>query len=267
MFKLGVNYTTSSGLNCADNFRLFSDIGFESVFSGFADIKTVEEIAENAHKNNIAYESIHAPFKNINDIWQEGQNGDIMLSQLCNTVEACKAFEVPITVVHLSSGEDAPCITDIGHRRFDTFVECAIKNNVTVAFENQRKLANIAFVFELYKDIQNVGFCLDTGHEACFTRGVKYMPLFGKRLVYTHISDNFSVYNEDLHLIPFDGNIDFEEFADYIVEYGYKGSLNLEISPRNNAMYENFSCSQYYEKAFKRIEKLKNMIIDKLNSR
>lgn len=178
--------------------------------------------------------------------------------------EACKAFNVPITVVHLSSGENAPHITDIGRRRFDKLIECAVKNNVTIAFENQRKLANIAFVFELYKDIQNVGFCWDTGHEACFTPGVKYMSLFGKRLVYTHISDNFSVYNEDLHLIPFDGNIDFEESAGYIAESGYKGSLNLEISPCSHAMYESLSCFQYYERAYKRIEKLKNMIIDKL---
>ena len=102
---------------------------------------------------------------------------------------------------------------------------------VQIAFENQRKLANIAWTFEEIEDAPNVGFCWDTGHENCFTPGRQYMPLFGKKLICTHIHDNNGVFDHDEHLLPFDGKLDFVRAARQIRESGFTGALVLEVEP------------------------------------
>ena len=55
------------------------------------------------------------------------------------------------------------------------------------------------------------------------------MPLFGDRLICTHIHDNTAVYNEDSHFLPFDGACDFGYVAEAIRSSGYSGSLMLEV--------------------------------------
>lgn len=260
MNKIGINYNSHLIKSADKAFGLFSEIGFDAVFTDFSDLQSTEAFAKTAQKNKLLYESMHAPFDGINSIWLSDVDGEIMLKRLCACVEACGKFGIPVAVVHLSSGIKPPSISDIGHERFDELVETAVKNNVTLAFENQRKLANIAFIFETYSDVENVKFCWDIGHEACFSKGTEFMPLFGNRLAYTHIHDNLSEPDRDLHLIPFDGNIDFTKCADYLKKYDFGGTLTLEILPQNSDKYTGLSAENYYRKAYNAAKKLRNMI-------
>ncbi len=260
--KLGVSYSPYAFKdNAEEGFRLFSSIGFDTTFTMFNPEKGASEISEFAsvaERCGIVIDSLHAPFYRINDMWSDDATiGDSCLRELCDCIEACASFGIPVAVVHLSSGENAPCINDIGHSRFDRLVECAVKNGVTVAFENQRKIANLAFVLELYKDVPKVGFCWDVGHEACFAHGIEFMPLFGDRLVYTHIHDNFAVHNQDSHLIPFEGVLDFEKAARHIKHSGYYGSLTLELSGEAS---DGMTPLEFYTKAYKAISKIRDMI-------
>ena len=86
------------------------------------------------------------------------------------------------------------------------------------------------------------------------------MPLFGKNLICTHIHDNFKVFNGDAHLIPFDGKIDFNRFAQLINKYGYKGPLTLEVIAGNSDLYDDISVDAYLEKAALTIKKLRAMV-------
>ncbi len=263
MHKLGINYTHLANVKPEECFALFALLGFDSVFTEFigeAPLANTQVYAEQAAKNGLFYEALHAPFHHINDMWKQGENGEIMLRELCDCIDACEKFGIPKAIVHLSSGVNAPFVNDVGHARFDALIDHAVKKNITVAFENQRKLANIAFAFEIYKDIENVGFCWDTGHEACFAQGMEFMPLFGKKLVFTHIHDNFSQPGGDLHMIPFDGSIDFEKCARHIKNSGYDGTLSLEIFPTISGKYTDISSRQYYEKAFDSIKKFRSLV-------
>ena len=250
MHKIGVNYCKDFSMEPDSQFALLSDIGFQSIFTSFDGLAETEHYAVAAMDAHLMYESIHAPFDGINAMWQEGDAGEHMLARLCDCVDACKKNAVPYVVVHLSSGNHAPCVNDLGHSRFDRLIDHAVKNNVTVAFENQRKLANLAFFMELYQDVRNAGFCWDTGHEACFAGGREYMPLFGNKLVCTHIHDNFSQPGGDLHLIPFDGNLDFERRAKHLRDHRYTGTLTLEIAPHASNFYQGVSAEDYYQKAY-----------------
>jgi sugar phosphate isomerase/epimerase len=105
-----------------------------------------------------------------------------------------------------------------------------------------------------------VGFCLDTSHENAFTPGLRYMPIWGHRLVATHISDNDCVCDKDMHMLPFDGNIDFDKTAEEIAKCGKDVTLMLEIKPDNHVRYEDMSIREYYTEATKRLVRLNNLV-------
>ncbi len=262
MNRLGIYYTDKIGNGVKENLTLFKSLGFECFFTdGLDDAKIMDSYAEAAGEIGMFYECIHAPFKGINSMWQPGEEGDRMLERLKYSVLTCARLGIPYAVVHLSSGDNAPCINDLGHARYDDLVECAVKNGVTVAFENQRKLANLAFVMELYRDVPQVGFCWDVGHEKCFADGKEFMPLFGDRLVYTHIHDNLAEKNGDLHLIPFDGSIDYEVTASHLKKAGFTGTLTLEVFTSNSrGRYDGMSAEAFYTKAANAGKKIRELV-------
>ena len=85
------------------------------------------------------------------------------------------------------------------------------------------------------------------------------MPLFGDRLSFTHIHDNLSEYNSDLHMIPFDGKIDFRYVADQIRTSGFQGTLSLEVIPTESDFYRGVSPQEYYARAFQAACRLREM--------
>jgi sugar phosphate isomerase/epimerase len=260
MRKIGINIGLKRGLDIEEAIKKLKELGFDCVFTGVPAVKQIPQIARALAENGLEWETMHAPFGHMNDMWLEGEAGEIMLRELLNCVDSCVLGGVKIAVVHLSSGDNAPPVTDIGRRRFTELVEYAATKGVTIAFENQRKVANIAWAFENFESCDNVGFCWDCGHEACFTLGREYMPLFGHKLVCTHIHDNFKEFNGDAHLIPFDGKIDFNRFAELINKYEYKGPLTLEVIAGNSNLYDDISVDAYLEKAAEAIKKLRAMV-------
>ncbi|MBQ8357541.1 MAG: sugar phosphate isomerase/epimerase [Clostridia bacterium] len=260
MRKIGINYGAKGGLEPEDYAKTMRALGFDAVFTGTPAPERISVFGEAFAKHGIEWETLHAPFKNINNIWLEGEGGEAMIAQLLGAVDACVLAGVSILVVHLSSGLKPPSITDIGRKRFAELVEYAAKKNVRIAFENQRKLANLAWAFEAFEEAPNVGFCYDTGHEGCFTPGREYMPLFGQRLICTHIHDNSGVFDHDEHMIPFDGNLNFDRVTRQIRESGFTGSLMLEVLSGHTHLYDDMTCEAYLEKAAAAVKRLRDMV-------
>ena len=266
MRKIGICIHALGSVPVDEYARMISELGFDTTFTGSEqDEKKQAALSETLAKHNIACESIHAPFGHINDIWLDCEGGEKMLSELTQAVNDCAAGGVPVLVVHLSSGLTPPSITDLGQRRFATLMEHAEKKNVIIAYENQRMLGNIAWAFEQFASSPALGFCWDCGHENCFTYGREYMPIFGKKLVCTHIHDNLGPVGidgrNDLHMLPFDGSFDYERFARQINESGYKGSLMLEVmKSHSKGFYDAMSNETYMQRAADAIKKLRTMV-------
>ncbi|MBR6767419.1 MAG: sugar phosphate isomerase/epimerase [Clostridia bacterium] len=237
MRKTGIIMHAVPGLSDEAYIGVIADLGFSCTFSGVFEKERHEKIAELLAKRGMQYETLHAPFNGINDIWLDSEEGEHMLSRLLLSIDSCVSAGAPIAVVHLSSGMTPPSITDIGRARFERLVSYARQKNVRIAFENQRMLANLAWALETFSEADGVDFCWDCGHESCFTPGREYMPLFGKRLKCTHIHDNHGVFDQDDHMLPFDGSINYERFADHIRNSGYKGSFMLEVFAGNSVSY------------------------------
>ena len=206
------------------------------------------------------YETIHAPFSHINDIWLPGEAGEAMERELMMTVDRCKEAGAPIAVLHLSSGKTPPAISQVGRERYERVLEYAAQKNIKVAFENQRKYEYLKWAFQTFGSYSNVGFCFDSGHETCFTPGVQYLPEYGNRLLCTHIHDNDCVSDHDLHMLPFDGRVDFGRVARQLREIGYKGPLTLEIHRSNSHKYDFMTTQAFLEKAAMSIKRLRSMV-------
>ena len=259
MRKKGIVYSSEYGKNDFESLKAIKRIGFDSIMLGWYAPEHIKELVDICYKIDILPEAIHAPFSHINDMWLTDDCDGGIFSAIVNTVKSAGDNGIPYVVLHLSSGDNAPYINDLGVSRFDRIIDIAIKNNVTIAFENQRKLANIAYMMEKYDDCENVGFCWDNGHEACFAGGREYMPLFGKKLVYTHIHDNFAQKNGDLHLIPFDGNLDFKRYSQHIKNSGYAGTLLLETTINSGRYAQEMTPDEFLQRAFGAVSRISDM--------
>lgn len=240
-----------------EQIELISKMGFQAVFTGFYDEETQKGIAKQLDKYNLVCDTIHAPYNGINHMWLDTEEGEKMFETLRSCLECCATYEVPTMIVHLSSGVTPPPVTDLGQARYTRLIEYAAQKGITIAFENQRKLAYLAWVFEAFPDCDTVKFCWDTGHQNCCFPNVDFMRMYGDRLGALHIDDNYGVYQQDDHLIPFDGTVDFKMVADRIRTSGYAGTIMLEIE---RGQYKELSDEAYFEKAAKAARKLADMI-------
>ena len=53
------------------------------------------------------------------------------------------------------------------------------------------------------------------------------LKLIGSRLKMVHLNDNWA--EDDIHLAPFLGNVDWQDVVRGLKDIGYSGSLNLEV--------------------------------------
>ena len=265
MREIGINLDAVCTMAAEDYIQTIADLGFTATFSMAKPREEMERLGTLCAARGIRFDTLHAPFGHINDIWLEGEDGARMLEELKDCVDQCLVVGAPIAVVHLSSKMNPPTITDAGRGRFEDLVAYARKQGVKIAFENQRKLFNLAWAFETFRTEDGVGFCWDCGHENCFTPGIQFMPLFGDRLICTHIHDNLGIFNDDRHMLPFDGALDFDRVARQIRDSGFEGALMLEVMAGVNSHYEgmnyqDISPEEYLQRAAVAAKRLAQMV-------
>lgn len=81
------------------------------------------------------------------------------------------------------------------------------------------------------------GLCLDTGHLNLLDKDIRaYAPILGERIRCFHIHDNRG--NEDSHLAPLTGTVNWTYFVDTLREIGYEGDLSFETYMQDRAAAE-----------------------------
>ena len=92
-------------------------------------------------------------------------------------------------------------------------------------------------------DDENFKICLDTGHVATFgdLNLADETRKLGNKIKALHVHD--SIKGQDLHLIPYCGRIEWEDFAKALRDIKYDGVISLEICPPNKLpdnLFESF---------------------------
>ncbi len=240
-----------------ERFKLIKEAGFDGVLLWWSDEYAEVDGDKSLHpdlarRNGLFIENIHTPIYRNNCLWEDGINGDEIKNNLLSCIDDCKRFEIPTAVVHITSGSNPPPCNKIGLDRINYLVEAAERNNVKLALENLRRPEYLGFVFSNIQS-EKLGFCYDSGHEYCFTKGTDLLAEYGARLMALHLHDNDGT--EDQHLIPCEGLIDWKVVLEKLCKAKYPGPFALEVIGESSKNIGNKDALTFLRRAYESARK------------
>ena len=239
-------------------FYMAKEIGFDGLFSGEIhgdDFESMKQVRKIANETGLLYEFSHSKIPGCKELWRHTGGGEDYVKLLKRNIDNCARLEIPILVVHCQPEYQTEPDMALGLAYLEPVVRYAEDNGVKIAFENIDHPQCLLQTMAHFTD-KHVGFCYDSGHEACRGYGYEFLPLVGDRLICTHIHDNDMV--DDLHLIPFDGKIDWQRVMRQLKECHYKGPLTLEL--RYGKFYEGVPETEFLQKSFEAVKRLRDMM-------
>ena len=233
------------------NLSLFTMHRGNNPFYGDDWREAAETIRNEAEKCGIVFSQSHVPYRSLSvkhDIEMAKAPGGLeFFSNISlRSVEISKIVGCSWAVIHPMDDPNAGFgdhEAQIEHnlRIFDREIEAAHKFNVGLAFENlydlpkRRRFGVQAAELKKFIDRVNsplVGACWDLGHANMGTSDqVESILLLGEKITALHVHDNNG--KDDLHMIPFMGNIQWERVMHAMYEGGCKADLMLELDPTN----------------------------------
>ena len=275
--KLCLALCNGYGIPYEDQIKLFKSTGFEGCAIDLSDRNAdAYKIAAVAKEENMMISYLHAPFNKSDDMWMDGEIGDIALAELLDRVEICSNLEISDMVAHAFIGFDSDNIpTSIGIERYGALAVRANELGVRLALENTEGEEYLSALMKELSGIPSVSFCWDSGHELCYNYGKNLLELYGDKLSVTHINDNLGIrdydgkitYIDDLHLLPFDGITDWNYAAEKLVKCGFDGPLSFELSIKSkpgrheNDKYASVPIESFVSEAYIRACRFANLVI------
>ncbi|MBO5845701.1 MAG: sugar phosphate isomerase/epimerase [Clostridia bacterium] len=265
-----MNYKYGIAPVCGDteeHLKIIRSVGFDATFTGWNHDKT-EDFANLCNRLGLYYQSIHAPFRGVHEIWNDSDEGKIVLGQLMSCLDDCNRFDIPIMVVHPFIGFNDHTPTEAGLNNFSLLVDKATRLGVKLGFENVEGEEYLAAIMTRFSDCDAVGFCFDSGHQLCYNGSTDMMALYGDRLIHTHLNDNLGVtgnritWRDDFHMPVGEGISDWREVMRKIRASGYTDVLMCELSLENKPdrheldRYIEMPIEQFYSFALDRVKRL-----------
>ncbi|MDX9981433.1 MAG: sugar phosphate isomerase/epimerase family protein [Lentisphaeria bacterium] len=152
------------------------------------------------------------------------------LPRLHASLAGAARLGVSVMVLHAAGGEADDRRNALGQTLRD-LAPAAEKAGITLAIENCSSRADLEFLIATVDALAlpAVGFNIDTGHAVLHgMTPAEAIRLMGRRLVTTHLQDNFG--KRDDHLPPGKGTIDWVATRDALLEVRYQGMFMVEIS-------------------------------------
>lgn len=252
MYEIGIFNWFGYPLPMEERARLLKAAGFSHTMLWWGDEYQEHAGAKETHpeifrKAGLGIESVHLPFRNINDLWLDNVDGAAVYEYLRACLKSAAAHDLPVAVLHVTSGHKPPPVSDIGIRRFQALADMAEKAGMILALENLRRLDYLDYVFAGVKSTA-LGFCYDSGHDLLYAES-PYLLLdqYGDRLKALHLHDNKGVMDE--HIVPGAGYIDWPLVKSKLSKY-WQGPIMLECQNYGRAL-KRISPAAYLQMAFK----------------
>ena len=261
MQGIGIFSWFSYDLPIEERLKLIKGAGFDATCLWWGDEEAdKQKQPDMAREIGLQIDNIHAPFIEANSLWRDNLDGDDYQKMLISCVEDCGVHEIPTVVIHLTSSRENVPVTYSGLKRIWRMVEVAEKKNVKLAFENIAVLEHLDAVFKSYYS-PHVGFCYDSGHENWKHPDQNCLAQYGDKLFALHINDNFG--DDDTHMLPFDGNVDWNKKMQALKRCNAVDYFTLEVDFNRKhekcVIYEKLSAREYLDLAYERAVKLLNM--------
>lgn len=268
MQKLGFSLQSSYSMPMPDVLSRLRDVGFSGVSPVWQPDGSLNEIVRCARERHLTVQSLHGPVRGMPAAWSpDPAVFQPILHDLLQAARDCSRYEIPLLVIHPWNGVNYTFHPESLHfSHFDALVSLAEKENITIAFENLEGPEFLSALMARYSSSPAVGFCWDSGHERCYTPGRDFLEAYGDRLVMTHLNDNFGVTDpsgqlqgtDDLHLLPYDGTMDWAHCMDRLKQAHRQEILNFELKIRPKGdrckldLYSSIPLEQYFTAAYKR---------------
>lgn len=203
----------------------------------------VRELGELGKRWGVQFRQSHLPYY---DIFKNPEPDPVMEELIRRSIIGSAMLGVKWAVTHpgtvYGAGMDMSVSREENLRYFAPHVDTARQWGIGIALENDfeyhpgqpKRRIYCASVYELaelvdgFHDPQHVGVCYDFGH-ANLAGGFhrKNLNVIGSRLRAIHVQDNHGETDE--HLMPFHGNIDWQEAMVGLADIGWEGDLTYEI--------------------------------------
>lgn len=245
-----INY--SYNLSLEERIKLIKNTGFDGIFV-FGDDEAVDAI-KLAKEYGLNVETIHLPFKDIcNSIWLDNDLSEDYINEVLRWIDIASLYGIDKVIFHLSQTVNPPAYNELGFNRIRRILKYCEEKNVFLCLENLRF---INYLDETLKRIESpkMKMCFDIGHANCFSHNIynfgfeKYAPY----IICMHIHDNNGISDE--HLIPFEGNIKYNELIKELKQIGYNHELSLEVFCTNDLPDDKF-----LRKAKESLDKIEDM--------
>ncbi len=256
---IGITSVNGLHLPIEERFSCIKAAGFDSILlwwgkNGDSSRPQRVLLAENY---GLQIENVHASSDHLNRIWTDGSEGDAVISELSREIEDCSAFGIKTIILHLTNGDIPPPITEIGRKRIEKMIGLAERRKVQIAFENVRSAMPIRYILDTYTT-PCVGLCYDIGHEHKWTPGIDWLDLYSDRIFAVHLHDNNG--DTDSHLVPFDGNINWNEKIKALAVSSYQGAVAIESEYHASSLYETDGFEVFLKKAYEQGVVIENII-------
>ena len=191
----------------------------------------------------------HAPFRP--NIPGRPDFLDYAISIYKKIVLFCDAIGCKNLVVHgVSMAEYEPELTidkfeEVNRKLYSSLIPELLKTNVTVCAEtlfctnyvakgySEGVISNPYLAKDWIDRLNEMagkecfGICLDSGHLHLLRKSYRgYIPVVGNRIKALHIHDNSQ--DGDLHVMPYTGTINWEDFLTELKKIGYDGDVSFE---------------------------------------
>lgn len=255
IIKTGICFWFGYPVAGKEIFKLIKEAGFDDVFLWWGDEYAEVDgdknlLPEMARAAGLEVENVHAPFDKTNCIWTESVNAEDIVKRYAQCIIDCARHSIPAVVIHLTSGNTPPPLSLLGLDRIKYLVELAEQKGVNIALENLRRPEYLQFVFSNIQS-DRLGFCYDSGHENCYSKGADLLGAYGNKLMALHLNDNDGT--DDQHRIPGEGTINWDSVARKIKSTGYQGPITLEVTNEFSMQYSGIFAQEFLIAANKKI--------------
>jgi sugar phosphate isomerase/epimerase len=156
------------------------------------------------------------------------------INEYSRLISAAASLSIPIAVLHTGIEENSDTELNLLIESLAYLDTIAKKNNILIALENHTtRYVSIELLIELIQklDSDTFGICLDTGHSHIFSNYISDLNEARRYLLSLHLHDNNG--EEDEHLFPYEGNIDFDYIIGFLRTSHFQGVATLELNGEN----------------------------------
>ena len=202
----------------------------------YNDNREIEELKKRAKKENINIFSLHAP-SGIDisepDEWERVRS----VREVEKAIVIANRLKAEYVIVHPGEEKKEEKQFDELKKSLEEIMAFSQDWEVKILLENTQP-GNVGDNPQQLKTIveemgENTGCCLDTSHLNLY--GMKMsdgIRILGNRIKEFHLSDNLG--KKDDHTIPYEGNIDWEDFLQGLNTVAFDGIMCFELMARDN---------------------------------